>query len=321
MKIRKRRCDRKPYNELIKYICTECYTIFLGRIQDNRKFCSRHCSGINKSSKKGWLKGQTKETNEILNKMVLKSSNTRKGKNLSISHRNNIGLGNKGKKSNKKGKTWKEIYGEERAKEIKNKFKTTIKGRSSPMKGKRHTEKSKKIIGEKGKGRKHSEKTKRQLSVGMMGKQYSLGYKHSEETKAKRKEIANRPEMKEISRQIMLKLLEEGKIGWQTLPLESYPEKLYREHLESLGFVKDIDFFQEIQVGHYRLDFTFADKMIDFEIDGRQHSDTERVKHDNKRDAYLKNKGWIIRRLSAKKLIELCRNSDRVKVLRSQVLG
>mgnify|MGYP001598171616 FL=1 len=114
----------------------------------------------------------------------------------------------------------------------------------------------------------------------------------------------NKPENIEKARERANKLHEEGKFGWEKRK-ESNPEKYYRKHLESLGYTKNIDFFQEVQIGLYRLDFTFKDKMIDFEIDGKQHQTMEAIKHDRIRDKYLKNLGWIIMRRTAKTLHRL----------------
>lgn len=46
------------------------------------------------------------------------------------------------------------------------------------------------------------------------------------------------------------------------------------------------------------MDFAFVDKKIDVEIDGEQHYRPESIEHDNKRDTYLNNNGWIIYRIS-----------------------
>lgn len=189
--------------------------------------------------------------------------------------------------------------------------------------GYKHSEETKRLIGianlgKNKKGHIKSEKTKELIRQANLGKRLSnetkellkkanLGRKHTNESKKRmsisQKEIQNREEVKEANRQRCIRMLKEGKlnIGWPQG--ESYPEKCYREHLEKLGYIKGIDFFQETRIGKYSLDFTFRDKMIDFEIDGKQHNNSKSIEHDKNRDKWLKEQGWTIIRLPAKQLL------------------
>ena len=113
-------------------------------------------------------------------------------------------------------------------------------------------------------------------------------------------------ETKQKTREITIKQWGDGVHDGQSWGIgESYPERCYRERLETLGYIKDVDFFQEFRVGRYSLDFTFKDRMIDFEIDGSQHLRQKEIERDKKRDEYLVSQGWTVMRLSAKKLRKL----------------
>jgi len=102
-------------------------------------------------------------------------------------HKQKIGKANKGKISYKKGRTYEEIYGKEKAKQIIKKISKTkikyYKTHDAPMKGKKHSEETKekfrKIKLGKKTGRKpmlgksHSKKTKQLLSEKFKGRTFS----------------------------------------------------------------------------------------------------------------------------------------------------
>lgn len=80
----------------------------------------------------------------------------------------------------------------------------------------------------------------------------------------------------------------------------SYAEKFFMQVLDSYN----ISYIYNYSVKnnnnyHYILDFYIEknNKFIDLEIDGSQHLYEDRKKHDQKRDAYLKSKGYIIYRI------------------------
>ena len=164
------------------------------------------------------------------------------------------------------------------------------------------------------KGRHHTDKAKDLQSKALLGKPKSLESlekrmktQTSLEYRRLMKELASRPEAIEKSRNNMIKLLEEGKLGWAISSHkfgESYPEKLYREFLEFWGYIKNCCFFQEYKVGRYWLDFAFLDDMRYVEIDGKQHLTEKAIKYDKTRDEYLHDLGWVVVRFPVKDLFK-----------------
>ena len=145
-------------------------------------------------------------------------------------------------------------------------------------------------------GKKRSEETKRKMKIKFNSSEYI----------EKQKIVQNTSKNIEKRREQAYKRLADSnsKFGW---PIdESYPEKYFREFLESMGAIKGVDFFQEYQVGRYRLDFAYIDNIFgkrDIEIDGSQHYETqEDIEHDKKRDDYLQKQGWTIFRIPVKDL-------------------
>jgi len=90
----------------------------------------------------------------------IKMSLTKKGKKIpwlnkgfrSEKHKNNLSMSLKGRKSEKKGKKYEEIYGLEKADKLKNKLKKIHKGlfsgKNHPMYGRHHTEETKNRLSE-----------------------------------------------------------------------------------------------------------------------------------------------------------------------------
>lgn len=138
----------------------------------------------------------------------------------------------------------------------------------------------------------------------------NLKIKNTPENIEKGREIANRPEVKERTRQRCIKQHEEGILGWNLFGEESYPEKCYREFLESWGYVKNCCFFQNYQVGSYRLDFAFPEDKRYIEIDGSQHLKPDAIEHDIKRDAWLYEQGWIGLRIPIKDLYKFLKSLE-----------
>ena len=174
-------------------------------------------------------------------------------------------------------------------------------------------------------GKKHSEETKEKMRNSHLGNTYALGKKHSgesneknrkgrlgkkhsDESKEKMRDAHSTPEAVERSRTNIVKLIEDGKIGWGSIShKESYPEKCFREFIESLGYIKGRGFFQNYHVGSYWLDFAFVDEKRYVEIDGEQHLQDWHIEHDKKRDEWFQEQGWVGIRIPAKRLKEfLC---------------
>lgn len=114
------------------------------------------------------------------------------------------------------------------------------------------------------------------------------------------KYVEEHPEVRERQRNLINMLREQGRVGFPNAGSESYPEKLFRTFLESFGFVKGKNFFQEYHIGKYSLDFALPNLKIDIEIDGSQHQKIDAIKHDLIRDTYLKSLGWSTIRFPAK---------------------
>lgn len=88
------------------------------------------------------------------------------------------------------------------------------------------------------------------------------------------------------------------------------PSPIYRTCLErqmygfltELGYVKDIDFYEQYPFSNYVLDFAFIQSRkpfhgVDIETDGMLwHSSTQQKKRDNYRNYKLLKGGWITER-------------------------
>lgn len=114
-------------------------------------------------------------------------------------------------------------------------------------------------------------------------------YNNSETGKQNRKELSN----------IIKNCVKEGKITPFKCTSDniSYPEKYFKQILDSL----EIEHVHNLKVNtnstSYFLDFAIIDKKIDLEIDGKYHDFENRKEHDNIRDKNLKSEGWIIYRI------------------------
>lgn len=96
---------------------------------------------------------------------------------------------------------------------------------------------------------------------------------------------------------ISKKLMKEGKIKpFCSRNITSYPEKFWIKVLNN----NNINYIREKRVGKYFLDFYIEkhNKMIDLEIDGKQHLYPERINSDKTRDDFLKSLNYIIYRIS-----------------------
>lgn len=83
--------------------------------------------------------------------------------------------------------------------------------------------------------------------------------------------------------------------GWRTRDKMScsYPESIAMRILEEIG----ISYVKELRVSRYFIDFACVDQKIAIEIDGQQHKQEERVKSDQRKDAFLLEQGWTIHRI------------------------
>ena len=101
---------------------------------------------------------------------------------------------------------------------------------------------------------------------------------------------------REAWRQAQLKLVKSGKHkGWKSRNITSYPERFWINVLKNNG----LDFVREKPVAGYFLDFVLQKdgRMIDLEIDGKQHKYEDRKHHDKIRDRNLRDSGYIVYRI------------------------
>lgn len=80
---------------------------------------------------------------------------------------------------------------------------------------------------------------------------------------------------------------------------KSFPEIV----LEKLLIENNIEGWKyNFPFGGYAYDFAFEKIKLDVEVDGQQHEQEHRKKHDEIRDAFSKENGWYVHRISAKDL-------------------
>lgn len=80
---------------------------------------------------------------------------------------------------------------------------------------------------------------------------------------------------------------------------KSYPEQIFENALLSSGLTGWTYAFQH---GIYEYDFAWPEKKIDVEIDGSTHLLEKVIEIDARRDAFSKEKGWIVLRFTASRV-------------------
>lgn len=89
------------------------------------------------------------------------------------------------------------------------------------------------------------------------------------------------------------------------MPQENYRtclEKQMYGYLTDLGFVKDVDFYEQYPYSSYLLDFAFVQSRnpfhgLDVEVDGIMwHSSTKQRQRDGYRTYRLMKAGWLVER-------------------------
>jgi len=84
-------------------------------------------------------------------------------------------------------------------------------------------------------------------------------------------------------------------------------EKLVFEGLIKLGYREDEDFVVQypLEGRRYVLDFAFVEEKLDIECDGEYwHDLCKESGEDERRDEYLKSKGWTVLRFKSKEIKE-----------------
>lgn len=102
-------------------------------------------------------------------------------------------------------------------------------------------------------------------------------------------------------RETQQKLLNAGEHkGWQSRNIISYAEQFWSQVLDN----NNIEYQREVPVKHdtsnYFLDFVLErnGKLIDLEIDGKQHTYSDRMESDIIRDLYLTEQGYLVYRIA-----------------------
>lgn len=119
--------------------------------------------------------------------------------------------------------------------------------------------------------------------------------------------------------------------GWQIRGnnVQSYPEKIWEQNFNNLGFEDGIDYFKEYKVNkrtdlglddsrNYFLDFLFIapdGTKIDVEIDGKQHQYEKNKNLDAIRDKALKDNDFIVHRIP---WISINKSKEREKEFQNQ---
>lgn len=106
----------------------------------------------------------------------------------------------------------------------------------------------------------------------------------------------------QIGKETFRKLNESGKFqGWKSRNISSYAETFWVSVLNNNDITYDREYVVPIDSNRkYFLDFliTIGDIKIDLEIDGKQHQYEDRKIHDEERDSLLKDKGYVVYRIS-----------------------
>lgn len=111
---------------------------------------------------------------------------------------------------------------------------------------------------------------------------------------------AGRKIRSDISQKSQKNIIAEGRHkGWQPRNIKSKSEEYFAQILDT----NKIEYKREFPVKHinqnYLLDFFICknNKLVDVEIDGKQHNYKDRIKLDKIRDEFLQQKGYIIYRI------------------------
>lgn len=105
----------------------------------------------------------------------------------------------------------------------------------------------------------------------------------------------------EAGKVVQQRLLDEGTHkGWQSRNITSYAEQFWMQVLDNNG----IKYQREVPIKHntsnYFLDFVLEPNgtLVDLEIDGKQHTYSDRIKSDVIRDLFLTKQGYLVYRIT-----------------------
>lgn len=90
--------------------------------------------------------------------------------------------------------------------------------------------------------------------------------------------------------------------GWKSRNVKSYAEIFWEKVLNNnnIEFEREVPVKKDNNINNYFLDFKIVsgEKILDLEIDGKQHLYEERAKSDEVRDNYLRSLNYIVYRIS-----------------------
>jgi very-short-patch-repair endonuclease len=69
-------------------------------------------------------------------------------------------------------------------------------------------------------------------------------------------------------------------------------------YLRRRASIYRLHFRRQHPIGPYVADFACVTARVVIEVDGATHSTPEEISHDRRRDAYLRNRGWRVLRVS-----------------------
>lgn len=153
-------------------------------------------------------------------------------------------------------------------------------------------------ISEKTETRKQKQKKLRETLCPVCNKIFYYEPQHKRKTCS---DVCLKKLQSQISKQLIENRIKAGTFqGWKTRNISSYPEKFFMNVLNN----NNIKYIREYVVNidnthHYFLDFliNINNRLIDLEIDGKQHTYEDRKQHDIIRDSELKRLGYEIYRI------------------------
>lgn len=111
----------------------------------------------------------------------------------------------------------------------------------------------------------------------------------------------------EKGREVFEKVLSEGRFqGWKSRNITSYAEDFWKDVLDNNGIGYIREYVVEVDKIHrYFLDFLIEINgvKIDLEIDGKQHTYSDRIENDVKRDAFLTSNGFQVYRIAWNEIV------------------
>lgn len=199
----------------------------------------------------------------------------------------------------RRGKSWAEIMGKERAVELKIKFSKKYSGKGNPFYGKKHSKGYRDWSSKKHKGKKISDKQKGVVSKKLRGIPKNHGDKISKFYKQHPNAYSSI--RKKQAREKIIETMQSGKIPF----INSKPEKKLKIEMEKRGII----FIHQYKFGKFLCDFALPQNKLIVEADGDYfHYNPQLVKKkpterqlkkrelDKDKKEYCDKKGWTLLR-------------------------